>query len=375
MDALIAARGLHAYYGSSHVLRGVDFHIGSGETVGLLGRNGMGKTTLLRSLLGHVKPKRGEVRVRGSDMTGAAPEAVARCGVAYVPEGRGIFPNLTVRENLIMAARRASDGGRGWTLERVLEVFPRLGERLAHRGDALSGGEQQMLALGRALLTNPRALLLDEVSNEPQQGRDGIDMKFRAQTLRLATVVQARERARVAEVRNRPDRAREAERVQFRCERRIERDGRIDAPTHESPPDPARRAHRRWKAENALPDDRRRLAPARQRCDFGGSSSVRENDVVTLSCQFGAQRADFREKRPPSTARVRRQRGEFPEHAAVEAAPERDDVILTPELVQRGREIERGAFRAASLASADDMQHPHPDIVPNFRSWVPCGRE
>ncbi|HZI82843.1 MAG TPA: ABC transporter ATP-binding protein [Casimicrobiaceae bacterium] len=164
MDALIAARGLHAYYGSSHVLRGVDFHIGSGETVGLLGRNGMGKTTLLRSLLGHVKPKRGEVRVRGSDMTGAAPEAVARCGVAYVPEGRGIFPNLTVRENLIMAARRASDGGRGWTLERVLEVFPRLGERLAHRGDALSGGEQQMLALGRALLTNPRALLLDEAT-------------------------------------------------------------------------------------------------------------------------------------------------------------------------------------------------------------------
>jgi branched-chain amino acid transport system ATP-binding protein len=164
MDALIDARDVHTYYGSSHVLRGVDFRVARGETVGLLGRNGMGKTTLLRSLLGHVKPRRGQVRIRGVDMTGAKPEAVARYGVGYVPEGRGIFPNLSVHENLVMAARPGTDGRREWTLERALELFPRLRARLARRGDALSGGEQQMLALARALLTNPDALLLDEAT-------------------------------------------------------------------------------------------------------------------------------------------------------------------------------------------------------------------
>ena len=164
MEALIAARGIHAHYGSGHVLRGVDFCVARGETVGLMGRNGMGKTTLLRSLLGHVKPTRGEVRVRGDDMTGAAPEAVARRGVAYVPEGRGIFPNLTVRENLLVAARHRASERREWTLRRVLEIFPRLGQRLGHSGNALSGGEQQMLALGRALLTQPDVLLLDEAT-------------------------------------------------------------------------------------------------------------------------------------------------------------------------------------------------------------------
>ena len=164
MDALIDARGIHTYYGSSHVLRGVDFHVGRGEVVGLLGRNGMGKTTLLRSILGHVKPRRGTVRVSGDDLTGARPETVARHGVAYVPEGRGIFPNLTVRENLLVATRPAANGASEWTLARVLELFPRLAERLKHRGDALSGGEQQMLAVGRALLTNPRVLLLDEAT-------------------------------------------------------------------------------------------------------------------------------------------------------------------------------------------------------------------
>ena len=164
MEALIDARGLHSYYGSSHVLRGVDFHVGPGEIVGLMGRNGMGKTTLLRSILGHVKPRSGTVRLGGDDVTGSPPESVARRGVAYVPEGRGIFPNLTVRENLIVAERPAASADRGWTLSRVLELFPRLGERMKHRGDALSGGEQQMLALGRALLTNPRVLLLDEAT-------------------------------------------------------------------------------------------------------------------------------------------------------------------------------------------------------------------
>src|SRR5256885_6333110 len=164
MPALIEARGLHTYYGSSHVLRGVDFNVAPGESVGLFGRNGMGKTTLLRTLLGHVTPRRGEVRVQGRDMTGAKPERVARAGIAYVPEGRGIFPNLSVRENLVMAARAGLRGDRAWTLERALASFPRLGARLKHRGDQLSGGEQQMLSIGRALLTNPDVLLLDEAT-------------------------------------------------------------------------------------------------------------------------------------------------------------------------------------------------------------------
>ena len=161
---LLEAREVHAYYGASHVLHGVDFRIGRGETVGLMGRNGMGKSTLIRSLLGIVKPRHGEVRVRGTPMTGAEPYRVARQGIAYVPEGRGIFPNLTVRENLLMAARSGPDGRRDWTLERVLATFPHLAERLDHDGSQLSGGEQQMLTIGRALLTNPDLLILDEAT-------------------------------------------------------------------------------------------------------------------------------------------------------------------------------------------------------------------
>ena len=174
MDALLEARAVHAYYGSSHVLRGVDFRVARGETVGLLGRNGMGKTTLLRTLLGHVTARGGEIRLRGAEVTGAAPEKIARQGVAYVPEGRGIFPNLTVRENLVMAARPSFDGGSAWTFARVLEIFPRLRPRLGHGGDQLSGGEQQMLSIGRALLTNPDLLLLDEATEglAPQVARE-----------------------------------------------------------------------------------------------------------------------------------------------------------------------------------------------------------
>ncbi len=162
--ALLEARGLHAYYGASHVLHGVDFAVRPGETVGLMGRNGMGKTTLLRSVLGLVKPRQGEVRIRGEPMTGAEPHRVARQGVAYVPEGRGIFPNLSVRENLVMAARPGPGGRREWTYDRVLATFPRLAQRLAHGGCQLSGGEQQMLTIGRALLTNPDLLILDEAT-------------------------------------------------------------------------------------------------------------------------------------------------------------------------------------------------------------------
>jgi len=171
---LLEARELHSYYGASHILHGIDFRIGRGETVGLMGRNGMGKSTLIRSMLGLVKPRHGEVWVRGSPMTGAEPYLVARQGIAYVPEGRGIFPNLDVRENLVMAARAGPDGRREWTYDRVLATFPRLAERLDHGGWQLSGGEQQMLTIGRALMTNPDLLILDEATEglAPQIARE-----------------------------------------------------------------------------------------------------------------------------------------------------------------------------------------------------------
>src|SRR5207244_5831376 len=125
-----------------------------------MGRNGMGKSTLIRSMLGLVKPRHGEVRVCGTPMTGAEPYLVARQGIAYVPEGRGIFPNLTVRENLVMAARNGTDGRRDWTLPRVLSTFPRLAERLDYSGAQLSGGAQQMLKIGRRLRSHPDLLIL-----------------------------------------------------------------------------------------------------------------------------------------------------------------------------------------------------------------------
>jgi branched-chain amino acid transport system ATP-binding protein len=162
--AFMEARGVNAWYGSSHVLHGIDLAIGAGETVGLLGRNGMGKTTLIRTLLGHVREREGEVRVDGEDVSRAPPHRIAQRGVGYVPEGRGIFPNLTVHENLVMAARPAPDGKSTWTLERVLELFPRLALRAKHAGGALSGGEQQMLSIGRALMTHPRLVILDEAT-------------------------------------------------------------------------------------------------------------------------------------------------------------------------------------------------------------------
>jgi len=134
------------------------------QTVAIMGRNGMGKSTLLKSLMGLVKPSGGTVQVKGRDMTGASPYAVAREGIAYVPEGRGIFGNLSVKENLVMAARPGTRGQREWTYERVLDTFPRLAERLNHGGQQLSGGEQQMLTIGRALMTNPDLLILDEAT-------------------------------------------------------------------------------------------------------------------------------------------------------------------------------------------------------------------
>jgi branched-chain amino acid transport system ATP-binding protein len=161
---LLRVRELHAHYGAGHALRGVELDVGAGEALGLLGRNGMGKTTLLRTILGIVHASGGTVAVRGRDVTGMRPSVIARLGVGYVPEGRGIFPDLSVEENLVVAARRGVDGRDDWTLGRVLATFPRIAERIGHRGDQLSGGEQQMLAIGRALMTNPDLLLLDEAT-------------------------------------------------------------------------------------------------------------------------------------------------------------------------------------------------------------------
>ena len=190
-DLLLEARGLHTYYGASHILHGVDFTISRGQTVGLMGRNGMGKSTLLKSMLGLVPPRQGEVSVKGRAVTGIAPYAIARMGVAYVPEGRGIFPNLSVRENLLMAARPGTDGRDDWTFERVMETFPRLAERLTHGGAQLSGGEQQMLTIGRALMTHPDLLILDEATEglAPLIAREIWAIVRRIKTAGIATVI------------------------------------------------------------------------------------------------------------------------------------------------------------------------------------------
>ena len=163
-DLIVDARSVHAWYGSSHVLHGVDLQIGRGQTVGLLGRNGMGKSTLIRTLLGHVTQRSGRIIVFGQDASSFKPHQVARLGVAYVPEGRGVFPNLSVHENLVMAARAGRNGRHDWPLERVLQTFPRLQERLSNLGGEIAGGEQQMLSIGRALMTHPELIVLDEAT-------------------------------------------------------------------------------------------------------------------------------------------------------------------------------------------------------------------
>jgi len=163
-EPILAATGLHTYYGASHVLHGVDLAVGPGESISLMGRNGMGKTTTIRSIFGLNPPREGEIRINGRVMTGAPPHFVAREGLALVPEGRGIFPNLSVEENLVMAARPGRSGNTDWTLNGVIEMFPRLGERISNMGNQLSGGEQQMLSIGRALMTNPTLLILDEAT-------------------------------------------------------------------------------------------------------------------------------------------------------------------------------------------------------------------
>ncbi len=161
---MLSITDLNTYYGEAHILRGAALELPAGTALGLLGRNGMGKTTLIRTLMGYVRPASGRIVWEGQDVTGSPPERMARRGIGYVPEGRGIFPNLSVRENLLMSARAGVDGRKDWTEERVLATFPRLAERLAHGGGQLSGGEQQMLSIGRALMTNPKLMILDEAT-------------------------------------------------------------------------------------------------------------------------------------------------------------------------------------------------------------------
>jgi branched-chain amino acid transport system ATP-binding protein len=164
MSALLEVAGLQAGYGASKVLFGVDLAVGEGEVATLLGRNGMGKTTTIKSILGLLRSGAGEIRFRGQRIERWTPDRIARAGVAVVPEGRQIFPNLTVEENLVAFSGNRSAAREPWTLERVYAMFPRLQERRRNLGNQLSGGEQQMLAIGRALMTNPHLLILDEAT-------------------------------------------------------------------------------------------------------------------------------------------------------------------------------------------------------------------
>jgi len=150
---------IHTYYGDSYVLQGVSLHVGQRQMVGLLGRNGMGKTTLIRSIIGFTPPRQGQVHFKDQDITAWPSYSTVRLGMGLVPQGRRVFPSLTVLENLLVAAQGSTPA---WTVERVLTLFPRLRERIESRAGTLSGGEQQMLAIGRALMTNPDLLLMDE---------------------------------------------------------------------------------------------------------------------------------------------------------------------------------------------------------------------
>jgi len=162
-DALSLA-DVHTFYGDSHALRGVSFSLAPGTVLALLGRNGAGKTTCISTIIGLLRPREGQIRLHGEPIEGLSPERIARLGIGLVPQGRRIFPSLTVRENLVVAAQRRDGATIPWTLERIYDLFPRLSERRSQLAGTLSGGEQQMLAIGRALMGNPRVLLLDEPS-------------------------------------------------------------------------------------------------------------------------------------------------------------------------------------------------------------------
>jgi len=156
--------GVDAYYGDSHVLHGVGFALQAGRLLGLLGRNGAGKTTCLSTIMGFLRPRRGAIELFGENVAGLAPEVIARKGICLVPQGRRVFRSLSVRENLEVARQSRAESTRPWTVDRVFDLFPRLKERHAQHAGSLSGGEQQMLAIGRALMGNPRVLLMDEPS-------------------------------------------------------------------------------------------------------------------------------------------------------------------------------------------------------------------
>ncbi|PZR95753.1 MAG: ABC transporter ATP-binding protein [Stutzerimonas stutzeri] len=181
---MLSVRNLQSAYGASQVLFDVGLEIGEGEVVTLLGRNGMGKTTTVRSLMGLLSPKGGEISFDGRALKGSAPEAIARCGIGLVPEGRQVFPTLTVRENLVATAANRLGRSSPWTLERVYALFPRLEERSGQSARTLSGGEQQMLAVGRALMTNPKLLILDEAT-------EGLAPVIRAEIWRCIEALKA----------------------------------------------------------------------------------------------------------------------------------------------------------------------------------------
>jgi len=188
MSALLEVRALRASYGAGEVLAGVDLEIAPGEFATLLGRNGMGKTTTVRAILGLIRAHGGEVRFAGERIDGWMPDRIARAGIGVVPEGRQIFPNLTVREHLTAFAAERRQARRPWTIERVLDLFPQLAQRLRHYGNQLSGGEQQMLAIGRALTTNPRLLILDEAT-------EGLAPLVRAEIWRCLAALKAQGQA------------------------------------------------------------------------------------------------------------------------------------------------------------------------------------
>ncbi|MEI5667156.1 ABC transporter ATP-binding protein [Bosea sp. CCNWLW174] len=181
---MLSVRNLQSAYGASQVLFDVGLDIGEGEVVTLLGRNGMGKTTMVRSLMGLLSPKGGEISFDGRQLKGNTPEAIARCGIGLVPEGRQVFPTLTVRENLVATAANRLKRSSPWTLERVYALFPRLEERAGQSARTLSGGEQQMLAVGRALMTNPKLLILDEAT-------EGLAPVIRAEIWRCIEALKA----------------------------------------------------------------------------------------------------------------------------------------------------------------------------------------
>jgi len=160
---LLELADIHTYYGDSHILHGVSLEVKTGSVVALLGRNGMGKTTTIRSIIGFVPPRQGSIRFDGHNLVGLPPEAIARLGIGLVPQGRMIFPSLSVVENLTIAARGANTSD-AWTLDRVYEKFPILKKRAKYKSKLLSGGEQQMLTIARALMTNPKLILMDEPS-------------------------------------------------------------------------------------------------------------------------------------------------------------------------------------------------------------------